>query len=142
MTSLLTRRRFRATRHEREGLNPLEHTEAIRLMDVVRLHEGKHPELRWLFHAANGGWRKKAVAAKLKAEGVKPGVADYFLPVARRDKHGLFLELKTLTGRPSPEQRQFAQDMELAGYEHHFCRGWVRAWEVICEYLGIESRAQ
>ena len=39
----------RRTRRERMGLNPSEHTEAVRFMRVVRLHEPKHPALRWLY---------------------------------------------------------------------------------------------
>lgn len=56
--------------------NPSEHAESVQLMQLVRLHENKHPELRWLFAVPNGGHRNKVAASKLKAEGVKPGVPD------------------------------------------------------------------
>lgn len=39
------------------------------------------PELRWLHAIPNGGYRDKATAGKLKAEGVKRGVSDMFLPL-------------------------------------------------------------
>lgn len=42
------------------------------------------PELRWLHAIPNGGYRDKATAGKLKAEGVKRGVSDIFLPLPMR----------------------------------------------------------
>lgn len=39
------------------------------------------PELRWLHAIPNGGQRDKITAGKLKAEGVKKGVLDVFLPL-------------------------------------------------------------
>ncbi len=50
----------------------------------------QYPGLRWLHHIPNGGARGDSarsaaiVGARLKAEGVKPGVCDLFLPVPRR----------------------------------------------------------
>lgn len=136
---LMTRRRFRATRKEREGLAPLEHTEAIRLMDVVKLHEARCPELRMLAHVPNGGWRKKSVAQKLKAEGVKPGYPDYLLDVPRQGFHGLRIELKRLDGGAEKHQRDWITALREQGYRAEVCRGWVEAWAVLCDYLGIRS---
>lgn len=39
------------------------------------------PELRWLHAIPNGGYRDAVTAGKLKAEGVKRGVCDVFLPL-------------------------------------------------------------
>lgn len=39
------------------------------------------PELRWLHAIPNGGYRDKVTAGKLKAEGVKRGIPDVFLPL-------------------------------------------------------------
>lgn len=39
------------------------------------------PELRWLHAIPNGGYRDKITAGKLKAEGVKRGIPDIFLPL-------------------------------------------------------------
>ena len=43
----------------------------------------KYPEAQLLFHVPNGGKRNAAEAAHLKRQGVKAGVPDLFLPVAR-----------------------------------------------------------
>ena len=73
---------------------PSEHTEAVVFMRAVRGAEAQWPELRWLFAVPNGGWRAKRTAAAMKAEGAKPGVPDYLLPVARGGFSGLAIELK------------------------------------------------
>lgn len=132
--------RLRVTPREKRGLPPSEHTEAVRLMRVVRLHEPQHPELRLLYHIPNGGLRQRTVARKLRAEGVKPGVSDYCLPVARAGCHGLYIELKAIDGVRSPEQRAFVDAVRAQGYRAEFCAGWVEAWRVICDYLGIRSQ--
>jgi hypothetical protein len=87
------------------GLKRTEHAEAVALMRVVRLHEVRWPELRLLYAVPSGGDRHPIVAAKMRAEGVRAGVPDYCLPVARGGYHGLYIELKTATGYASREQR-------------------------------------
>jgi len=69
-------------------------------------------ELVW-FHVPNGEARSKVTGARLKALGVRPGVADFAmtLPGGR----SAYLELKTPKGRPSPEQKVFRSDAETAG---------------------------
>lgn len=60
-----------------------------------------------LMHATpNGGKRHPAVAKKLKAEGVKPGVPDVSWPVARGGFIGLAIEFKHGDGTPTKEQRE------------------------------------
>lgn len=66
----------------------------------------------------NGGKRSKATAGKLKAEGVLVGVADLFLALPRQGAHGLWIEMKTSTGRQSPEQRAFQQRVTAEGYAY------------------------
>jgi hypothetical protein len=62
------------------------------------------PELFW-FAIPNGGARHIAVAKKLQAEGVKPGVPDlcFLLPGGRT----AWLEMKIAGGRLSPDQKVF-----------------------------------
>lgn len=119
------------------GLNPSEHTEAVRFMRVVRMHEARYPALEWLYATPNGGWRNATVAKKLKAEGVRAGVHDYFWPFRTADYPGLYLELKSLNGSPSSEQRAFGDFAESQGYKVVFAKGWEAAWRAVCEYAGI-----
>jgi hypothetical protein len=71
---------------------------------------------RWFHSIPNGEKRDPITAARLKATGVKSGVADTFLPEPRGIYHGLYIELKTLTGRLSEKQREFIAAMRQRGY--------------------------
>ena len=82
-----------------------ESQEQILLFEWCSLFRNKYLELDLLYHVPNGGHRHVAVATKLKREGVKSGVPDLFLPVARDGYHGLFIEMKAIGGRTSPNQK-------------------------------------
>lgn len=128
---------IRKTRRESLGKAPSEHTEGVRLMRAISYHLVAVPELQWFFHVPNGGWRHKTVAAKLRGEGLKPGVADYCLPVPRGGYHGLFLELKAGKGRASDSQKDFADFVAAQGYKHVFVTGWEAAYQAVKDYMGI-----
>lgn len=115
---------------------PSEGAEQATLFNWARMCERKHPELRLLFHIPNGGSRGKVEAARFKAEGVKAGVPDLFLPVARGDWHGLFIEMKRIKGgRVSEEQKKWLASLNEQGYLAQICRGWEEAAEMIADYL-------
>lgn len=65
------------------------------------------------FAVPNGEARSKVTGARLKGLGVRPGVADFAMTLP--GGKSAYLELKTPTGRPSPEQRVFRADAEAAG---------------------------
>ena len=84
---------------------PTEAQEQMTLFSWAAMQSGKYPELNLLYHVPNGGSRHKAEAGRLRAEGVKAGVPDLCLPVARGQYHGLYIELKRQRGgRISEEQ--------------------------------------
>jgi hypothetical protein len=95
-----------------------------------------------LLHAIpNGGQRNIIVASKLKAEGVRAGVSDYFLAVPRRAFHGLYLELKAgggafRRGALSKEQAYFGALVVGQGYEFKVAYGTEEAIEAVENYLG------
>lgn len=64
-------------------LLPTESEEQVTLFSWARMKEEKYPELRLLYHIPNGGSRNQIEAKHLKAQGVKSGVPDLCLPVAR-----------------------------------------------------------
>ena len=116
---------------------PSEHVEQVRLFTWAHYAQGKYPALSLLYAIPNGGARHPVVAAKLKAEGVKRGVPDICLPVARGKWHGLYIELKRQKGaRPSPEQDDWLTALNRAGYLAVWCRGWDLAAAQIETYLG------
>jgi hypothetical protein len=70
------------------------------------------------FAVPNGGRRDAATAGLLRAEGVKAGVADIVCLW-----HGvLCIEMKTRSGRQSPEQRTFQKAVQATGGEYVICR--------------------
>lgn len=104
---------------------------------------GTWPELRYMHHIPNGGSRNKAEAARLKRQGVRAGVPDICLPAARGGWHGLYIELKRQKGgRASPEQREWVEYLEKAGYCARICHGWDEAREMVERYMRKESTSQ
>lgn len=126
-----------AIRHKaRVAELPSEHVEQVRLFQWAHYARSTHPELRLLFAIPNGGARHKAVAGKLRAAGVRRGVPDLALPVARGLWHGLFIELKRQHGGVlSVEQREWLAHLTAAGYRATCCRGWEAARDEIENYL-------
>lgn len=96
---------------------------------------GSYPGLGLMFAVPNGGKRHVTVARKLKAEGVKAGIPDIFLPVARHGKHGLFLEMKTPKGRVTPKQKVWLSILDEQGYAAHVAHNLDDAIKILTDYL-------
>jgi hypothetical protein len=97
--------------------------------------DGRHKELRLLYHCPNGGTRDMREAAKLKRMGVIPGVPDLHLPVARAGYIGLYIEMKYGDNRITREQKEF---MKAAAAEENYCVACYTAEDainVIIDYL-------
>lgn len=97
----------------------------------------KWPELKLLYHNKNEtaeGVRRVSVD---KAMGVKKGVPDLFLPSAHGQYHGLYIEMKTETGKPTVEQLWWIEELNAAGYFAEVCHGWKSAIRVLEWYLSL-----
>lgn len=94
-----------------------------------------YPELKLLHHIPNGGKRDPIEAKHLKQQGVKKGVPDLHLPVARGGFHSLYIEMKTEKGRASPEQRWWLEELASEGNCCIICKGWREAVKCIEGYL-------
>lgn len=116
-------------------VNPTEEEEQIMLFSWAKTAEDVHPELRLMFHVPNGGKRGKAEAARFKAAGVKAGVPDICLPVARRGYHGLWIEMKALDGKPSDAQKDWIAMLTGQGHLVRICYGCDEAIRLIESYL-------
>lgn len=104
----------------------------------LEMKRGRYPELRMMFHVPNGGGRSKAEAGRFKAEGVKAGVPDIFLPVPRGNYHGMFIEMKKRKGgKVSAEQKVWLAELAEQGYFAVVAFGWEDASEQIRSYLDI-----
>lgn len=132
-----------------------EHGHQVALFMWAAQHVGKDPNLALLFSIPNGGERNKAVASRLKAEGVKPGVPDVMLPVAKElpavsgppmHQHGLFIEMK-LPGRHkrkngdrSDSQIVWHELLDNQGYYVATCYGYEEARLCVCWWLNLDPK--
>lgn len=99
------------------------------------------PILRWMHAIPNGGKRDKIEAARLRRQGVKAGVSDIFLPLARQGYHGLYIEMKRRAeqgpSRETEKQKAFGRFVTEEGYLRVVCYGADQAIQVIKDYARI-----
>ena len=115
---------------------PTEAQEQETLFRWAAVMTAKWPEMRLLHAIPNGGSRHPIEAARLKAQGVKAGIPDIFLPVARGKAHGLYIEMKRRKGgRLSEEQIIMIGWLRQQGYRVEVCKGFDEARDVIMEYM-------
>lgn len=124
-----------------------EHGEQVALFCWAKQNESRYPVLRWLYAVPNGGGRSAAEGAMFKAEGVKRGVSDVCLPVAKscytldgvfKQYHGLYIEMKRKNGTfkdVKPEQDLFLDFVQNQGYYGCVAFGWLQAARTLEWYL-------
>ena len=119
----------RAKPMDREG------QEQAALMREIELRYPAVFEL--IYHVPNGGHRHIKVAVKLKEQGVKAGVPDLVLPMARGGYFGLYIEFKaTIDPAPvSASQHAYISRLTQQGYLAIVCRGHFDAMEQLRAYL-------
>lgn len=123
-----------------ESVSPVsESVEQIALFRWAAYAECTYPELALMYHIPNGGMRNKAVAGKLKAEGVKAGVPDIHLPIARAGYHSLYIEMKAVGGKTSKIQEAWLSRLNEQGHCAVVCYGFEQALDVIVKYLDCKN---
>ncbi len=81
-----------------------------------------------------GGNRTKISQAILKAEGNKAGVSDLFIAIPNKYGGGLWLEVKTKTGRLSGKQEAFQKEMK-DDYQCVTAFGYDECKDAIYQYM-------
>jgi len=128
---------------------PTEHEDQATVLKWTEAFSAVFPEACLLFAIPNGGLRPKRFAGfrkgkpiyyspaanKLRAEGVKAGVPDLFLPVARHGYYGLFIEMKRQSGSATPDQEFWHLMLRNQNYAVCVCRGADVAINAISGYL-------
>jgi len=97
----------------------------------------KWPELKLLFHIPNERICSVQQGANLKRMGVKRGVPDLCMPVARGAYHGLFIEMKTESGTATSDQKWWGDQLKEQGYMWAVCKGWESAVKLLEIYLNL-----
>lgn len=113
-----------------------EHDMQVSIIAECAIRANQDPRFGLIFAIPNGGKRSKATAGRLKAEGVKAGVPDLFLPVASGRHHGLFIELKVGSNKCEREQSKWHIWLMEQGYACYTIwddPAW--AMQVIRDYL-------
>lgn len=94
------------------------------------------PRIHFMFAIPNGGFRDIITASNLKAEGVKRGVLDIFLPVTCATWAGLWVEMKKpKEGVMSSFQKEFRKFVIAQRYKVAVCYTWESARDEIIRYL-------
>ena len=97
----------------------------------------KYCELKKIpvFHIPNGSYKSFTARVKSKQEGLKPGVPDLMIPIAKSIYHGLFIEMKRLKGgNVSEHQKQWIELLNKQGYRAIICYGSSEAIKEIESY--------
>lgn len=117
------------------GITPRDDPEHRMQCEIIRDFEKAQPDLACLLHAIpNGaklpyrlnkkGQRYSPQATKLLAEGMRPGMPDLHLPVARGGWHSLYIECKVQPNGLSDEQIEM---MDRLTNEGNLCMvAWTR----------------
>lgn len=121
-----------------------EHEEQKNLIKWCKLNKNKYQNLDLIFAIPNGNvlsYLNRNIAMrsmnKMKLEGLTKGIPDLFLPVAKGEFHGLFIEMKRIkNSTTSKEQKEKIEALNNQGYKAVICKGFEGAKKVILEYYG------
>ncbi|MCL2652087.1 MAG: VRR-NUC domain-containing protein [Candidatus Azobacteroides sp.] len=107
-------------------------------------HDIQATAIRWfryqypnhiIYAVPNGSYRNKITAARLKEEGVLAGVPDVFIPVARKDFHGLYVEFKAEKNRLTQSQILIIDKLMQEGYQCEVCYSFDDFRKIVNNYL-------
>ena len=126
-----------------------EHIEQCKVINWRDDHLLQYPDAFLLYSNLNGammGGKGKGGrrANREKDAGMLPGVCDLFLPVARHDYHGLYIEMKNdkriAKSTVSVNQLEFIANVSKQGYYAIVCYGADEAIDILEWYLGKDAQ--
>lgn len=111
---------------------------------LIKLFRAQYPDVgHLLIHIPNGGSRKNAFEGwRLKEQGVRAGVSDLLLPVARGGFFGLWIEFKAAPPNNAPvsdSQQEWVRLMQAQGYSVNICLGVEAAMKVLTAYMALPA---
>ena len=129
----LAKQELKPLRTKKRNAQP-ELVEQEKVIKWARDNEKSYPFL-WMLHSSlNGVKLSKTQAGKAKASGMLSGVPDLFLPVRSYRYCGLYIEMKSATGRIMPSQSRYLKAVSDFGYAAFVCYSADEAIEKIKEY--------
>ena len=110
-----------------------ESNEQIAAMDWLRL---QHPKIaEHTMHIGNERKSSQFAGFIMKRMGVLKGASDLFMAWPSQGYHGMFIEIKSITGKPTKEQLSFLERMSDVGYRTEVCYGADEVISAMKEYL-------
>lgn len=109
----------------------IEHIEQVKVVQHVRAF---YPDTI-IAAIPNGGDRTASERVRLHSEGVLAGMPDLCVLEAKGGFHGLFVEMKTDTGKVSSKQSDIKLQLNAKGYKAVVARSAAEAIKTIEEYL-------
>jgi hypothetical protein len=110
-------------------------SEARLQSEVVRYIQLQYPKAK--FCASLGGQYQpfQSQRNRAKSTGYSKGFPDLFIYEARNGFHGLALEIKTLKGRATKEQKEWIEALNERGYKAEVVKGLPDILKLIDSYL-------
>jgi hypothetical protein len=102
----------------------------------VKWFDFQYKKLKPLLYCNYNNPRNAIQGAKLKKMGMRKGIPDLFLALPRGLCSGLYIEMKTSTGRLSKEQKEYAETLKSVGFHWELVRSFDEFKSVIEKYLG------
>jgi hypothetical protein len=116
---------------------PSEHQMQCQVIKWAAMQERAHPTLACLYAVPNAAVRDKGQAGWMIDEGLKTGVPDLVLPVARQGHHGLYIEMKRKPNKIGPNQQIWIDRLRAQGNRVEVCFSAEEAMTVLRDYLGM-----
>lgn len=88
-------------------------------------------------HVPNEGKRSVAEGARQKKAGLQPGFPDLFVPVPNRRYSGLMIEMKSVNGKITANQRGWIELLNRRGYFAVVAFGARQAVSIIEKYMNL-----
>ncbi len=115
--------------------NHTESDEQIAAMDWLRL---QHPRIAQnTLHIGNERKSTHFAGYIMKRMGTLKGASDLFMAWPNGGFHGLFIEVKSMKGKPTPEQLAFIERMNEAGYMARVCYGAEQVINTMKHYIAL-----
>ena len=102
--------------------------------EVIKYINYQYPKIRYC-GSAGGVFTGITQARKMVRTGYVKGFPDLFIYEAKNGFHGLAIEIKTIKGRATKEQKEWIDDLNERGYKAKICKGLPEILDVIDKYL-------
>lgn len=121
---------------EKKSRKPKKWVEETLQESCVKWFDFVYPDLKLLLHhSPNEGRRSVIEGTHLKASGMRKGFPDLVLLMPSGAYHWLAMEFKSEKGRPTEEQKEYADYLTTHGVLHKYIRTFTEFEELIKEYV-------